>query len=214
VLEQHRRVPVATYRVQLHAGFTFSQAQDIIAYLHALGISDCYTSPYLQARPGSTHGYDVTNPQALNRDIGTEDDYAAFTQALHRYGMGHLLDIVPNHMGVIGGDNPWWQDVLEHGPASHYARFFDINWHPPKATLDNKVLLPILGRPYGAVLADQELCLTYDAGVFALHYYEHCLPLAPCSTPGILAACVNAVQASLGASHHQTLELYSIITFL
>jgi (1->4)-alpha-D-glucan 1-alpha-D-glucosylmutase len=213
-IEQHKRVPIATYRLQLHAGFTFTQAQHLIPYLHALGISDCYTSPYLQARPGSPHGYDVTNPQALNAEIGTQADYTAFTQTLQHYGMGHVLDIVPNHMGIIGGDNPWWRDVLEHGPASTYARFFDINWQPPKTALHNKILLPILGAPYGTVLENQELRLHYAAGAFELHYYEHRLPIAPCTLPDILHACLADLQQRLGSLHPQTLELFSIMTAL
>ena len=119
-----RRLPEATYRLQFHKGFTFRDALAIVPYLHDLGISHCYASPYLQARPGSMHGYDITNHQKLNAEIGTEEDYNAWVAALHEHGMGHILDTVPNHMGVLGNENPWWNDVLENGPASPYACLF------------------------------------------------------------------------------------------
>lgn len=116
-----RCYPESTYRLQLHAGFTFRDALQVVPYLHALGITHAYVSPFLQARPGSTHGYDITNHQALNPEIGTEADYEALCQALQAHGMGQILDIVPNHMSVVGNDNQWWRDVLENGPASPYA---------------------------------------------------------------------------------------------
>src|SRR5215217_2505867 len=119
-----QHLPESTYRVQLHAGFTFQDALQIVPYLHALGITHLYMSPLLQARPGSTHGYDITNHQTFNPELGTADDYEALCQALQRHDMGQVLDIVPNHMGVAGNDNQWWQNVLENGPASPYAGFF------------------------------------------------------------------------------------------
>jgi (1->4)-alpha-D-glucan 1-alpha-D-glucosylmutase len=213
-LRQHHHLPVATYRLQLNANFPFGQAQRLVPYLHALGISDCYTSPYLKARPGSTSGYDIIDAQRLNPEIGTETDYAAFVQALQQHGMGQLMDIVPNHMGVIGGENAWWQDVLEHGPASSYARFFDIDWHASKDALQNKVLLPILGKVYGEVLEKQELRLTFEEGAFEVHYYEHRLPIALDTTMPVLQACLPGLQHRLGERHQQRLELQSIIKAL
>jgi len=127
------RVPISTYRLQLNQHFTFQDTTRIIPYLHDLGISDCYTSPYLQSAPGSLHGYDIVDPTRLNSELGTLDDYQTFIQALEDQEMGHILDIVPNHMNIAGPWNAWWQDVLENGPSSHYADFFDINWHPVKA---------------------------------------------------------------------------------
>lgn len=213
-LVRRRRMPIATYRLQFNAAFTFEQARQLVPYLHALGISDCYASPYLKARPGSTHGYDTIDFQALNPEIGTESDYAAFVQTLQQHGMGQLLDIVPNHMGVLACRNAWWQDVLAHGPASIYAPFFDIDWQPPKATLQNKVLLPILGDAYGTVLENQELQLSYASGGFECHYYEHQLPIAPCTTTALLRPCVDALQSHLGENHQQTRDLQDILRTL
>src|SRR5262249_1411737 len=116
-----RRFPRATYRLQMHAGFTFRDAARIVPYLHDLGISHCYASPYLTARPGSGHGYAITDHNRLNPEIGGEADFQAWVEALHRHGMSHVLDVVPNHMGVTSNDNAWWNDVLENGPASPYA---------------------------------------------------------------------------------------------
>ena len=120
--------PSSTYPLQFHAGFTFRDARRLVRYLHDLGISHVYTSPYLRARSGSTHGYDVADPNALNPELGSQADYDAFVAELQRFGMGQLVDVVPNHMGIGDPGNFRWLDVLENGPASMYARFFDINW--------------------------------------------------------------------------------------
>src|SRR5438132_12463169 len=125
-IARQRRLPEATYRLQFHAGFTFRDAQAVVPYLHDLGVTHCYASPYLKARPGSTHGYDITDHRRLNPEIGTEEDYAAFVETLQAHGLGQILDTVPNHMGIGTNDNPWWNDVLENGPASRDAGFFDI----------------------------------------------------------------------------------------
>ena len=146
------RIPLSTYRLQFNNRFTFRDARAIVDYLHALGISDCYASSYLKAVPGSPHGYDVADPTRLNPDIGTDEDYWDWIEALRSRGMGHVLDLVPNHMGIAKSANPWWLDVLENGPSSRFAHFFDIEWHPVKDELADKVLIPILGDQYGAVL--------------------------------------------------------------
>ena len=138
------RIPLSTYRLQFNSSFSFLDAARLIPYLHQLGITDCYASPYLKAAPGSTHGYDVIDPTVLNPEIGTETDYHSFVTALRDHGIGQLLDVVPNHMGIAASANVWWQDVLENGPSSHYATFFDIDWTPVKPELENTVLLPIL----------------------------------------------------------------------
>jgi (1->4)-alpha-D-glucan 1-alpha-D-glucosylmutase len=156
---QSARVPVATYRLQFNSQFTFRDALAIVDYLHALGITDCYASSYLQAVPGSTHGYDVADPTRLNEEVGTDEEYWAWIDALKAQRMGHILDVVPNHMGIAKSANPWWNDVLENGASSRFAHFFDIQWHPVKDELANKVLIPILGDQYGAVLERQELRL-------------------------------------------------------
>ena len=124
-------IPRATYRVQLHRDFTFADARAIVPYLARLGISHLYTSPFLRARAGSRHGYDVVDHDELNPEIGGEADLAALVEALRSHGMGLMLDLVPNHMGVLKADNAWWLDVLEHGQASRYADHFDIDWSPP-----------------------------------------------------------------------------------
>ncbi|MFN8559078.1 MAG: alpha-amylase family glycosyl hydrolase [Dehalococcoidia bacterium] len=146
------RTPVATYRLQFNREFTFRRvAAARAAYLHALGVTDVYASPYLKARPESAHGYDVTDHRALNPGVGGEADYHRFTSAVQRLGMGQVLDVVPNHMG-IGSANPWWMDVLENGPAGEHAGAFDIDWRPKEAGGASQVLLPILGDQYGRVL--------------------------------------------------------------
>ena len=173
------RIPLATYRLQFHQGFTFGDACALVGYLHDFGISDCYTSSYLQAVPGSPHGYDVSDPTRLNPEIGTDDEYWAWIDALHARAMGHVMDLVPNHMGIAKSANPWWLDVLENGPSSRFARFFDIEWHPVKDELAEKILIPILGDQYGAVLEAQELQLAYRDGAFCVCYHDDALPIAP-----------------------------------
>ncbi|HEY0026119.1 MAG TPA: malto-oligosyltrehalose synthase [Longimicrobium sp.] len=210
------RVPSSTYRLQLHAGFTFRQAADIVPYLAELGISDLYASPYLQARPGSMHGYDIVDHRTLNREIGTEHDHARMTAALREQNMGHLLDIVPNHMGVAmgvrGHRNPWWMSVLENGPASPYARYFDIDWEPLNPELHGKVLLPVLGDQFGCVLEAGELKLVYEDGQFRVEYYETVLPVAPGATAPVLQLALE--KTGLAADHPDRMELESILTAL
>jgi len=173
------RIPLSTYRLQFNGGFTFRDARAIVDYLHDLGVSDCYASSYLKAVPGSPHGYDVADPTRLNPEIGTEDDYWAWIDTMKARGMGHVMDLVPNHMGIAKSSNPWWLDVLENGPSSRFARFFDIEWHPVKDELADKVLIPILGDQYGAVLERQELVLRYQNGTFFIQYHDDTLPIAP-----------------------------------
>lgn len=182
------RVPRATYRLQLNEGFTFRDATEIVQYLAELGVSDLYTSPYTRARPGSTHGYDVVDHNSLNPEIGPAEDHKRLIEALHSYNMGHLLDIVPNHMG-ISSDNEWWMSMLENGPASPYASFFDVDWSPiNRGWLSGKVLLPILGDHYRTILEGGELKPNFDAesGSLSIFYYEHRLPLDPSTYPMVL----------------------------
>ena len=183
-------IPRATYRVQLNAGFTFKDLTAIVPYLAALGISHVYCSPYFRARAGSTHGYDVVDHNSFNPEIGSRQDFDAFVAALRAHGMGHILDIVPNHVGVMGSDNAWWMDVLENGQASVYADYFDIDWNPVNPALADKVLVPVLADPYGVVLERGDLKLQFERalGSFAIHYHEHRLPLDPRTYPRILDA--------------------------
>ncbi len=180
------RIPSATYRLQFHAGFTFRDATDLLDYLDALGISDVYASPYFQASPDSTHGYDVADHNRLSPAIGAQSDYEAFCSALRARDMGQILDFVPNHMGISESLNHWWMEVLEDGRASPFADYFDIDWDPGKITLEDRVLLPILGERYGRVLENGQFSLEFDKGAFFLRYYETRLPLRPRSYPDLL----------------------------
>ncbi len=173
------RRPLSTYRLQFNRTFTFTDATSIVDYLHALGVGDCYASSYLAAVPGSAHGYDVADPTRLNPEVGTDAEYELWLETLRQHGMGHLLDVVPNHMGIAKSANPWWLDVLENGPSSRYARVFDIEWHPVKAELADKVLIPILGDQYGDGLERQELKLSFQDGTFVVRYFDDWLPIAP-----------------------------------
>lgn len=213
-MTDHARIPTATYRLQLNRTFTFRDAAALVPYLASLGISHCYASPYLRARPGSMHGYDIVDHNSLNPEIGTPEDYEHFVNELHRHGMEQLLDIVPNHMGVMGSDNAWWIDVLENGEASDYAEFFDIDWDPIKDELQGKVLVPILGDQYGNVLESGDLKLTFDMehGEFSIFYYQHRFPIDPAEYPRILGFQIDQLKEKLGATSGDFLELQSIIT--
>ncbi len=177
----------ATYRVQLHAGFTFDDAAAVVPYLADLGISHLYCSPYLQAVPGSTHGYDVVDHQQLNGELGGEAAFDRLCVALREHGLGQVLDIVPNHMATAGRANAWWWDVLENGPSSRYASFFDIDWDPPERKLIAQVLVPVLGDHYGRVLENGELVLVREGGSFTVRYHEHDLPVSPRSIDDLLS---------------------------
>jgi (1->4)-alpha-D-glucan 1-alpha-D-glucosylmutase len=176
----------ATYRVQLHAGFDFAAAASIADYLAALGISHLYCSPYLQAAKGSTHGYDIVDPRAVNRELGGAPGHARLSEALRSAGLGQVLDIVPNHMAISGPDNPWWWDVLENGPASRYASYFDVDWDPPETRLRNVVLLPVLADHYGRMLEHGDLRLSRDGVAFTIRYQDHMFPISPQSLDFLL----------------------------
>nr|WP_224242125.1 malto-oligosyltrehalose synthase [Hyalangium gracile] len=206
-----RTTPLSTYRVQLHQGFTFQDARAVVPYLSRLGVSDFYASPYLKATPGSTHGYDCVDHQHLNPEVGSPEEHKALCQALREKGMGQVLDVVPNHMG-IERFNALWFDVLENGPSSVYAKYFDIDWAPVKSELRDKVLLPILGDQYGIVLENGELKLRYRNGAFFIHYYDHLLPLAPRQYGNVLRPGLRELEARLGEHHAHLIELQSILT--
>ncbi len=172
------RAPLSTYRLQLHAGFTFADAEGVLPYLQALGMGDCYASPIFEARPGSMHGYDVTRHDRLNPELGGEAEFDRLTARLRELGMGLLLDIVPNHMGV-GNDSQWWQDVLENGRASQYASYFDIDWNPLNPDMKDKLLLPILGSQYGDELEAKRIQVVAVDGQLMVRYYDHLVPIAP-----------------------------------
>lgn len=193
-------LPESTYRLQFHAGFTFRGAAGIVPYLHELGVTHCYASPYLKARPGSTHGYDVIDPCSLNPELGTRADYDAWIDAMSKHGMSHVLDTVPNHVGVATNDNLWWNDVLEHGPASKYARFFDIAWRgSPRPELHDKLLLPTLGGHYGDVLEKGELKVVHEDARFWVRYYDRRFPLSPESAADLRPDQLDALNGTPGS---------------
>jgi (1->4)-alpha-D-glucan 1-alpha-D-glucosylmutase len=182
-------IPCGTYRVQFHKDCTFEHITRAVPYLKALGVSHLYSSPYLRARPGSTHGYDIVDHGELNPEVGDERAHARLCAALRRNGMGQVLDIVPNHMGVLEADNAWWLDVLEHGRASPHAETFDIEWKPAQPEMAGRVLLPVLGDHFGKVLEAGEIQLHFEAedGAFDLRYWGHRFPIDPSSYPEIFA---------------------------
>ena len=190
-------VPLATYRVQLHAGFGFDDVAALAPYLAALGVSHVYCSPYLQAAPGSTHGYDVVDHSSLNEELGGEAGFERMIKALAHHGLEHVVDIVPNHMSVAAGRrNRWWWDVLENGPSSRWAEFFDVDWSRD----DPRVLLPVLGDHYGRVLEWGEFRLAREAGSFVVHYFEHEAPVSPRTLDELLGAAAVASESDELAS--------------
>jgi (1->4)-alpha-D-glucan 1-alpha-D-glucosylmutase len=195
--------PLATYRLQFRNGFSFRDAERLVPYLHDLGISHVYCSPYLRARPGSSHGYDIVDHNALDPELGDEEDFASFVAALKRHGMGQILDFVPNHAGIGSAENAWWHDVLEYGRASPFAGFFDIDWEPALSRLRGRVLLPFLGDPYGEILERGELRLVFDAaeGTFRASYHEHRFPIRPRDYARSLAPSLTALIERLGSQH-------------
>ncbi len=207
-------VPRATYRLQFNDEFTLAQATELVPYLADLGISHCYASPYLRARPGSSHGYDIVDHNTINPEIGSAEDFQRFITTLQEHGMGQILDMVPNHMGVMGSDNQWWLSVLENGAASVYADYFDIDWQPLNPELRGKVLLPLLGDHYGAVLSRGELTLVFDAtrGEFSVNYYQHRLPVDPAEYPRIVGLHLDRLATTLGPDHERLHELQSLLT--
>lgn len=204
-------IPRSTYRLQFGPHLTFAAAKALVPYLAKLGIGDAYASPLFRARENSSHGYDVIDHRQCDPELGSEEDFQAFAEELSQHGMGLMLDVVPNHMGIDDPHNVWWQDVLENGISSVYAKFFDIDWDPPKEELKQKVLLPILGDQYGRVLENQELKLVYDDQRFQIAYYDRRFPLAPRTWADVLRLALESVSQQLEAEHNDRMELESII---
>ena len=192
-------MPIATYRFQFHRGFTLPQATELVPYLRDLGISHVYASPLLMAQPGSMHGYDVCDFQRLNPELGTEAEFEHFVATLRQHGLGLVLDIVPNHAGIGGPQNRWWWDVLQHGPESRFASYFDIDWDAPDPRLRGKVLVPVLGDRYQRVLEKGELKLELHDGEVRLRYYDHQFPLAPGTVTAAEIESITARPAALDA---------------
>jgi (1->4)-alpha-D-glucan 1-alpha-D-glucosylmutase len=205
------RAPVSTYRLQLNPDFPFAAAEHLVPYLERLGITDCYCSPVLAAAPGSRHGYDVCDHTRLNPDLGGEEGFRSFADALKRAGLGLILDFVPNHMSVHPEANLWWCSVLENGPSSEFATFFDIDWDPVKPELKGKVLLPILGEQYGDALESGLLRLQSEAGAFWIRYGEVTLPLNPRQLGRALRHNLEALERTLGPDDPALNEFRSIL---
>jgi (1->4)-alpha-D-glucan 1-alpha-D-glucosylmutase len=213
-LERLCRLPASMYRVQLNKQFTFRDATALVPYLAELGVGACYCSPFLKARPGSMHGYDIVEHNALNPEIGSEAEYETFTERLTAQGLGLVLDFVPNHMGVEPVLNPWWKDVLEDGQASPYARYFDIDWDPVKTELKDKLLLPILGDQYGIVLERGDLRLALEAGTLVVRYGPLTLPVDPRECPRVYRLGLEDLQKELPPDDLHLPEFLSVLTQL
>ena len=205
------RTPIATYRIQLSHAYTFRDLNSLTPYLEKLGVSECYVSPILTARQGSTHGYDICDHSRVNAEIGSNADLEALTASLNRHHLGLVVDFVPNHMGIDPQTNAWWRDVLENGPSSPYARFFDIDWRPVKEELRGRVLLAILGDQYGEVLERGELQLVFVDGALALKYFERTLPINPRRAPMALGHGLEELAARVGADHPDLLEFQAVL---
>jgi (1->4)-alpha-D-glucan 1-alpha-D-glucosylmutase len=210
--KQNPRIPSCTYRLQFNRWFTFAHAREIVPYLHELGVSDAYASPYFQASAETLHGYDITDHNKFNAAIGSREEYDAWVAELHAHGMGQVLDFVPNHMGIAEPGNEWWMDVLENGRSSMYAPYFDIDWRPIKSDLRDKVLLPILSDQYGRVLERAELQLRFEEGSFYLWYHDRKLPIAPGTYRHILEIALENLAEYKDEDLYA--ELQSIVTAL
>jgi (1->4)-alpha-D-glucan 1-alpha-D-glucosylmutase len=207
------RIPLATYRLQLGSRLTFDDAAGLVPYLAALGISDCYISPFFETSSESSHGYDVSDHNSIRGELGGEEAFVRFSETLGRLGLGLLIDLVPNHMGIARNRNAWWRDVLENGPRSRYSHVFDIDWRPAKPQLAGKVLLPVLGDQYGIVLERGELRLELNEGIFTIRYYDTTLPIAPRSYSRILGHRIEELEADLEPAHPGLLELRALTTW-
>ncbi|QEL16615.1 malto-oligosyltrehalose synthase [Limnoglobus roseus] len=213
-LRQRHRTPVSTYRLQLQRAFTFADARAVVDYLARLGVTDVYCSPFFRAKPGSTHGYDVCDFGELNPELGGEEAFEALSAELTAHGMGLVLDFVPNHMAVESVLNPWWRDMLEHGPASAYAKFFDVDRRPVKKELRGKILLPFLGDHYGRVLEGGELALAFQNGGLDVVYSGLPRPLDPRTYPIVLRHGLTELQAEVGDGDEHLQEFLSVLTAL
>lgn len=211
-LREVLHVPTSTYRVQLNAHFTFADLAAIVPYLDALGVGACYLSPCFKARPGSLHGYDVVDHRELNPELGTRAELEALAADLRSRGMGLLMDMVPNHMAVDPVFNPYWRDVLQNGPSAESADWFDIDWHPVKESLRNRVLLPILSDQYGVVLENGELRLALRDEGLVLRYFDHILPITPEAVATAFQPEIEDLRAGATVDERNLRELLSVMT--
>lgn len=212
--EAHRRIPSSTYRLQLHRDFPVRSVIELVPYLYELGIDCVYLSPILRSREGSPHGYDVVDPDSLDPELGSPDQFRSLGEILRQSRMGMIVDTVPNHMCVADSSNWRWMDVLENGPSSPYARFFDIDWRPARANLHNKVLIPVLGDQYGRVLENGDLHLEYSQNAFRVCYADKVFPIAPRTWLDILEPVASTLRNRFGENDASVMELESIMTAL
>ncbi len=204
------RIPVSTYRLQFCPGFGFNRARDQVKYLSELGISDIYASPIFKAKKGSQHGYDVVDPNQLNPELGSDEEFEGLFRTVQGEGMGWIQDIVPNHM-AFDGENALLADVLENGECSEYFDFFDIEWSHYYESINGKVLAPFLGRLYGESLEDAEISIQYDRDGFSANYYELKFPLRAESYAGILTYGLGALRKKVGEDHPDFIKLLGIL---
>lgn len=207
-------MPTTTYRLQLHRGFPLADARDLVPYLAALGVTDCYCSPIFTATPGSTHGYDVCRHTEISPELGGETAFLVFAAALRLHGLGCIVDFVPNHMSNDPQTNDWWRDVVENGPSSPFARYFDIDWNPTKPELKDRLLLPILGEPYGEALERGALVLGLSAGALVLTYGGLTIPTNPRRSVLVFDEAIGPLEQALGDGHADLREFLSILAAL
>ena len=208
------RVPASTYRIQFSGALSFRALAGLVPYLHQLGVDACYTSPCLKATPGTLHGYDICDHNTLNPELGSDADYEALVDALGAHGMGQILDFVPNHMGIDPRTNAWWHDVLENGPSSPHADFFDIDWDPVTSSMREKVLLPVLGDQYGVELEGGRLQLAFEDATLRLRYFDHEFPINPRQAPRCYRHDLDGLRETLGEDSAELREFLSILTAL
>jgi (1->4)-alpha-D-glucan 1-alpha-D-glucosylmutase len=207
------RIPAATYRIQFNSAFGFEAARKIVPYLAELGISDLYASPIFKAREGSTHGYDIVDPNRLNPELGSEEAFDELVNELQEREMGWLQDIVPNHM-AYDSQNQFLMDVLENGSDSEYFDYFDIDWEHPYEDIKGKVLTPLLGDFYGQCLENGEIQLKYDESVLSVNYYGLKIPLRIESYASLITYDLGRLTKSLGRQHPDFIKLLGILYIL
>jgi (1->4)-alpha-D-glucan 1-alpha-D-glucosylmutase len=210
--EAVRGVPPSTYRLQLYGKFGFRDATAVAEYVRRLGAGAIYSAPILRSSRGSTHGYDVVDHAAINPELGDADDFRVWTDTVAKLGMGHVLDFVPNHVGIGSGENAWWIDVLENGPSSVYADFFDIEWRSPERVLRSKVLLPVLGQQFGQEVDEGKLAVVRDGGALWVKYYDRRFPAAPRSYTIVLERALQGL--ALADDDPGRMELASVAASL
>lgn len=211
-LSQAPFIPINTYRIQINPKFPFSEATKIIPYLQELGIDAIYTSPYFQATPGSMHGYDISSPMRLNPELGSDQDYEEFCKTLTKNNMGHIADLVANHMSATE-HNEWWWDVLENGKASIYNNYFDIDWNPIRQDLKNRILIPVLQESLNDAIVDGSITISLTEGLFTIHLNHRFFPMNPDSYPELLVIDPEELKKILHEDYRTINKYLAVISF-